>query len=82
MNNTIEINSIKFDINEVKSIFCKSIRKVDNSKYRPGHRIEDIYGWFWTYLEEKYGKMPYSIVMKLDNHFDSNGYIFGEIDLI
>lgn len=82
MNNMIEINNIEFDINEVKSIFCKSIQKVDNSKYRPGRRVEDIYGWFWTYLEEKYGKMSYSTVLKLKNHFDSNGYIFGEIDFV
>lgn len=82
MNKMIEIDGIKFDLDNVKSIFCKSIQKVDNGKYRPGHRVEDIYGWFWTYLEKQYGSMKYSTVMKLDNHFDSNGYIFGEIDLV
>ena len=82
MNNMIEIDGITFDLDNVKSIFCKAINKVDNGKYRPGHRIEEIYGWFWTYLEKQYGNMKYSTVMKLENYFDCDGYIFGDIELV
>lgn len=46
-----------YNINTLTSLLVKACEKVDSSKYRPGHRLEKIHGWFYTYLEETFGQI-------------------------
>lgn len=47
---------IELTVDEVKNIMINAARKVDSIGFKRGHRREDIWGWFWTMLDERLGR--------------------------
>lgn len=59
MNTTMNTNEIKIElsIDEIKKLMRKARAKVDNNyAYVPGTRREEIWGWFWAYLDKRLGR--------------------------
>ena len=53
---TTEIK-IELSLEEIKKIMRKARNKVDNNyAYVPGTRRDEIWGWFWAYLDKRLGR--------------------------
>lgn len=74
---SVIINNIEVTKDEAVKFMADAIKTASNNGYAPGHRVEDIYGYFWEALEQKTNsKLTYSDITSVTKMFDANKMIF------
>lgn len=78
--NELIINNVVVTKAEAVEMMKDAIKKADKKGYRPGHRIENIWGYFWEMIEKKVNaSVNYGDIAKLKKLINANELIFNTL---